>query len=240
VNLIKSEKLKFSYTLLTRNHSNILMNARYTGKASGSDPLNPVPSATSFVGTYDYTNQLNEQWFGIGLGYRVSEKLGIGATFFSSYRGQSYQLNNNVREIKYVDSNYVYSTMTNDEAIKYSTFRLIAKVGLSYITGRWKYGLTVTTPSIGLSGKGDIRRENSVIVASENPGDMERNFIILDQKTDEKANYKHPFRSLSDWIINRRKPGWPFQRNTFSKSVPIICWSRMQSPLFILPPIWIQ
>ncbi len=192
LNLFKTEKFKFSYTLLTRNHSNVLMNTRYTSQASQNDPENPVPSATSFVGAFDYINQIEELWFGIGAGYSVSEKLGLGATLFTSYRGQSYQLTNYVREINYVDSNYVFRTQTNDEAVKYTAIRVLAKFGLSYIAGRLKYGLTLTTPSIGIFGRGSIQRENSNIVVSENPADLMKNFMIADRKTDAKTIYKHP------------------------------------------------
>jgi hypothetical protein len=204
INIAKNGKFKFSYSLLTRNHNSILMNTHYTGNASQSDPDNPVPSATNFVGVYDYVNQLNEQWFGIGIGYRVSDKLGIGATFFSSYRGQSYQLTNYVREIDYVDTNYVFRTTTNDQAVKYGTFRLLAKLGLSYTAGPLKFGLTVTTPSVGLYGKGDTKRENSVIAVSDNPADLKDNFLILDQKSGVKAIYKHPL-SIA-WGIDYQSP----------------------------------
>ena len=90
VNLFKESRFRFSYTMLTRNHGNVLMNTRYTSdpSASGQDP------ATSYIGGIDYVNQLTEQWFGIGTGYRVNEKLGAGATLFATYRGQSYQLSN--------------------------------------------------------------------------------------------------------------------------------------------------
>jgi hypothetical protein len=192
INLIKSGKLKLSYTLLTRNHTNLLINARYTSTASISDPDNPVPSSTNFVGAYDYANQLNEQWFGVGAGYRLSDKLGLGMTFFSSYRGQSYQLTNYVREINYENSNYIFNNQTIDEAIKYNTLRLIAKFGLSYNSAPFKFGLTVTTPSVGQYGKGEIRRENSTIVVSEDPDDLADNFMIMDKKSGMKASYKHP------------------------------------------------
>jgi hypothetical protein len=46
VNLIKSGKLKLSYTLLTRNHINLLMNTRYSSTASQSDPDNPLIQST--------------------------------------------------------------------------------------------------------------------------------------------------------------------------------------------------
>jgi hypothetical protein len=190
--LAKNERFRFSYTLLTRNHNNILMNTRYTSKASQSDPENPNPSATTFVGAYDYVNQLDEQWLGIGAGYSVSDKLGIGATLFGIYRGQTYQLTNYVREVNYMDPYYVYATETIDEAVKYTTIGLLAKAGLSYMSGRWKYGLTITTPSLGLYGSGSIRRENSNIVVSENAADMKDNFMIMDSKSDIKAKYKRP------------------------------------------------
>ena len=190
--LVKNDRFRFSYTLLTRNHNNILMNTRYTSEASQNDPENPNPAATTFAGAFDYVNQLDEQWLGIGTGYSISDKLGIGATLFGIYRGQTYQRTNYVREVNYIDPYYVYATETIDEAVKYTTIGLLAKAGLSYMSGRWKYGLTITTPSVGLYGSGSIQRENSNIVVSENAADMKDNFMIMDSKSDIKAKYKHP------------------------------------------------
>ena len=192
INLVKSDRFRFSYTMLTRNHANVLMNTRYTGIASEADPDNPNQPALNFVGVYDYINQLNELWFGMGVAYKVTDKLGFGITFYASYRGQSYQLTNYVQEIENLDTNQVFSTQTNDEAISYNTFRLLIKTGLAYRTGPWKLGLTLTTPSVNQYGKGSVQRENSIITVSENPLDMADNFLIMDRKTDVKATYKHP------------------------------------------------
>ena len=192
INLFKSGKVKLSYTMLTRNHSNILINTRYTGKQIYEIPGYPGLSSTSFVTAFDYVNQINEQWFGIGAGYQATEKLGIGMSLFTSYRGQSYQLTNYIREVSPVDSGYMYGNQTNDEAIKYYTLRLIAKFGLIYSTGNWKYGMTLTTPSIGIFGRGNIQRELSNIIISDNPGYTENNFIIGDRQTNIKAAYRHP------------------------------------------------
>ena len=188
VNLFKNSRFRFSYTMLTRNHGNVLMNTRYTSGTSQAG----VPAATNFVGAFDYVNQLNEQWFGMGIGYQLSERLGVGATFYSCYRGQSYQLTNYVQEVEPVDSHNVFRTQTHDEAINYNTFRLITKLGISYTNGLWKLGLTLTTPSVGLYGEGDVQRENSVITVSEDPSDMEDNFLIMDRKTGVDAKYRHP------------------------------------------------
>jgi hypothetical protein len=188
LNLLKEKKLKFSYTILTRNHNNILMNARYTGNSDN----NTGTGTTSFVGSYDYVNQLEELWFGLGVGYKISEKLGLGATIFASYRGQSYQLNENIKAIDTLGSKYIFSTLVDNESVKYSTVRLLAKAGLSYVTGRMKYGITITSPSIGIYGTGGIQRDISDIVVSENPDDMAGNFLITDNKTNVRTTYKHP------------------------------------------------
>ena len=190
--LLKNERIKFSYTLLTRNHNNILMNTRYTSTASQNDPENPIPGATTYVGAYDYVNQLDEQWLGIGAGYRLSDKLGIGATLFGIYRGQTYQLTNYTREINYIDPYYTFGTITNDEAVKYTSVRMLAKFGMAYVPGKWKFGLTLTTPSFGIYSTGSIQRENSNIIVSENPEDMKDNFLIMDSKSGLTAKYKHP------------------------------------------------
>ncbi len=36
INLLKNSKFRFSYTILTRNHGNVLMNTRYTSQADPS------------------------------------------------------------------------------------------------------------------------------------------------------------------------------------------------------------
>jgi hypothetical protein len=192
INIVKDQKFRISYTMLTRNHNNVLMNARYTGKPVQNDPDSPVLEGTSYLGAFDYANQLTEQWFGVGIGYKISEKLGIGTTVFGSYRGQTYQQTNYVREVKNVDTNYVYSTRTIDETIKYTVFRLLWKFGFSYFTVPWKFCITVTTPSIGLYGNGSNQRENSNIVVSEIPLELPGNIIIMDSKSSVKAVYRHP------------------------------------------------
>ena len=46
INLSKGGKLKLSYSLLTRNHANLLMNTRYSSTASQNDPDNPMIQCT--------------------------------------------------------------------------------------------------------------------------------------------------------------------------------------------------
>ena len=237
VNLLKSSRFKFAYTLLTRNHNNILMNARYTNETTPDDPA--IHKTASFVGAYDYVNQLDEQWLGLGTGYTVSDRLGIGATLFGSYRGQTYQLTNYVREVNYEDPDYSFVTKTVDEAIKYTSVRMLAKFGLSYKPGRWKYGFTLTTPSVGFYGRGSVQRENSNIVVSENPDNMKYNFLIMDSKSDVKARYKHPL-SLSFGVdYNSEKTRLAVSAEYFSRIGTYHLLEPDAEP-FLYPPAYID
>jgi hypothetical protein len=236
LNLFKESKLKFSYTILTRNHSNVLMNTRYSVKNTGDIP---IAGSTSFVGAYDYVNQLEELWFGLGAGYKINEKLGIGATVFTSYRGQSYQLNDNIRAISYADSEYIFNTIVQNESVKYSTVRLLAKAGVSYVTGRMKYGITITTPSFGIYGKGETMRDNSHIVISENPENTADNFLITDKKTGVKTTYKHPLSIAAGFDYRTSKARlavsaeYFFRINTYHLMKPV-------SDPFIYPPSYLD
>jgi hypothetical protein len=189
LNLVKVPKFNFGYAILTRNYSNILMNTRFTNRDLSQTPAEKV----EFIGAFDYSNQLNEQWFGASAGYRHSEKLGIGLSVFGSYRGQTYSMTRFMREIVYEDSTAWFATSNVDENIRYTTFLLLAKLGVAYESGRWRLGLTLTSPALRLYGKGTIQREISLYASSENPEDTSVSFLILDRKSKVRTVYRYPF-----------------------------------------------
>jgi hypothetical protein len=189
INLISIPRFRFGYAILTRNYNNILMNTRFTNRDLAQ---NPDPNR-EFIGAFDYSNQLNEQWFGVSASYQVNKKNGIGLSLFGSYRGQTYSLTNYIREIHYVDSAAWFTTFNLDENIKYSTFMMLAKLGWAFESGRWRVGVTVTTPAVRFYGKGSIQREISLYAASDRPEDSAVSFLILDRKSSIKAVYRYPF-----------------------------------------------
>jgi hypothetical protein len=235
LNLFKDSKFRFSYTMLTRNHGNVLMNSRYTSEISGSGS----PSATTYVGAFDYVNQLNELWFGAGSGYQISDKLGVGAILFISYRGQSYQLTNYVQEVEPIDNRNVFRTQNNDEAIKYTTFHLLSKLGLSYADGSWKLGITLTTPSLSLYGSGTVQRENSVITVSENVSDMVDNFLIMDRKTGVKAGFRHPLSIATGAEYKTNKTRLAFSAEYFFKTGTYHLMEPVSAP-FVYPASYLD
>jgi hypothetical protein len=186
LNYIKVPRLKFSYSILTRNFNNILLSTRYTQNAASGGEM----TLNKFLGEFDYINQMNEQWFGLCASYRLSDKLGIGVTVFGTYRGQTTSITNNTRKVYVVDSTGFPAFSNQTESFKYMAFGLLAKFGIAYETGHWRFGLSLTTPSIGIYGNGSVRREelsySSVVI--QNNG----NSIILAENSSCKARYHHP------------------------------------------------
>jgi hypothetical protein len=99
-------------------------------------------------------------------------------------------MSNYLRLIYKDDTTDLFGSVNNDRSLKYKTFSGLFKFGVAYQTGRWKLGLTLTTPSIQVYGKGDIQREESLIVL-DTAGAGE-GYVIMGRKTSIHAVYKRP------------------------------------------------
>lgn len=186
INIIKNDKWKFSYALLTRQYANILMNTRYTQADFSADKINP---GDKFMGAVDYNNSLNEQWGGLGSSYRINDHLSVGATVFISYRFQSYQFSNYLRYLLKTDTVSELITLNNDKTLKYKTFSGLLKFGLAWQSGKWKLGLNVTTPTLEFYGNGNIQKEESVVELDSSSG---AGYMVMDRLSNIKAKYRSP------------------------------------------------
>ena len=186
--LKKWPRMHLSYCLMTRHYDNILIKTRFTSQ----DFSGPSQGVEEYIGVFDYTNQLNEQWLGFAASYEVNDKLGVGISFFGNYRAQTYQQSYFVRKIQLDDSTNWIITSNNDKFLKYWTMSGLFKIGIAYETGRWKLGFTVTTPSFGFAGRGDMQREFSVFAASDDPTDTAQSFILMGRVSKTKVRFQRP------------------------------------------------
>jgi len=188
LSFIKTPGLKLSWTILTRNFNNVLLSTRYTRETEAQ----ANGSTDAFLGELDYVDQMNEQWFGLCASYKLNDHLGVGITLFGVYRGETSSLMNKSREKTGTDSSSVLVIMNNSEKMKYNVFRALIKAGLAYEIKRWRLGLTVTTPSLGLYGNGSARRElSSNSLATGNPGGKNPYLIVAEDQS-VKATFYHP------------------------------------------------
>jgi long-subunit fatty acid transport protein len=230
-NLKKLPRFQFAYCLMTRSYDNILMNARYTN----DDFSFNTPDVDAYIGVFDYANQLNEQWFGIGIGYRVNDHLGVGLSAFGVYRSQTNKLSNIFREISGIDSAYSIFTLNVSEVAKYRVAEGLFKLGIAYETGRWKMGITLTTPEFRVYGRGDIEREIAIYAIAGSVQDTSQSFIISDKATSTKAYYRHPWTLGVGIEFTTPKTRIAFSAEYFFRIRPYTLMNPPADP-FIYPP----
>jgi len=111
---------------------------------------------------------------------------------FGYYRGQTSGITIDSREVIPADSSSILNISNNSENMKFMTLGLLFKIGLTYETGRWKFGLTVTTPSLQVYGDGSVRREESFYSSSPAGFTTAQSYVILAESRSGKARYHHP------------------------------------------------
>jgi hypothetical protein len=205
------------------------MNTRYTSSDFASSQIEPNEK---FIGAMDYNNQLNEQWLGLGVGYRVNDYLSVGGTLFISYRAQSYQMTDYIRVV-YLDSTNLFGSFNDDRTLKYKTFSGLFKFGAAYQTGNWKFGLTVTTPSIQVYGSGDIQREISLIALADTLEGA--GVVIMGRKSGIHATYKRPLSVGLGVEYNSAKTRIALSCEYFTR-IKIYHLFEPQSDPFVYPP----
>jgi len=177
----KLERWRFGYTLMSRYNSyyrfNILETAKY-------DVIESIDGEESFVGTYEYFNDINEQWGGLGASYRVSDIFSLGLTAFASYRNQFYQQVYNARTVPVQDTNYFLVSLGDYDNIRYIHWKLIIKLGFALDLEKWKIGLSMTMPSIAIYGDADVQREINLTNFNRiNPELASGDLLAIDRQT---------------------------------------------------------
>jgi long-subunit fatty acid transport protein len=96
---------------------------------------------------YNFTNSLQVFLIGPSLGYKVNDRLNLGLSAYCAYTTSSQFLNLFWKDYSYsVSSNY-----------KYSVYAALVSAGAQYrLTDAFNLGLTVTSPTVRIAGKGTL------------------------------------------------------------------------------------
>jgi hypothetical protein len=139
------EDTRMAWSFLTRQDLNSRLGERLT------DPFDLEPQGGGSATELYLDNRVNESWAGLTVSRRLSDTLGAGATLYGVYRGQ--------RSRTEVNGQALAPTIAAFSALAISTFdythfRTLAKLGVSWERNDMRFGLNVTTPSLGLFGWG--------------------------------------------------------------------------------------
>jgi hypothetical protein len=98
-----------------------------------------------------FDQDAKEDWAGLTVSHAPSDAWGMGLTVYGVYRGQRQRNELSVHAIADEGSSLSASGVADFD---YSHYRALAKLGLARQTRVWKFGLSVTTPSLGVFGSG--------------------------------------------------------------------------------------
>ncbi|MCH2045360.1 MAG: hypothetical protein MK212_14685 [Saprospiraceae bacterium] len=81
-------RLRLGFCVLSRYQNNFDANQRHEGYYN---IIPQHPGKEYYVGAVELQNTFSDTWMGLGIGYRISEHLSIGTSWFVSYRNQRYR-----------------------------------------------------------------------------------------------------------------------------------------------------
>lgn len=151
--------ITFTYAIFNKQQSKLNFRESYYEEL---DLYSQFEGDEKYYSKYEYFDEINETWFGIGAGFLMSEKWSAGLSLFFAYRSETSfsNIENNV-----FDSNddLVANTRFN-RRVKFNQLGMIFKIGVAYEDEYVSWGATVTTTGIPtlLFDGASIQRQESV------------------------------------------------------------------------------
>ncbi|WP_152286694.1 hypothetical protein [Flavicella marina] len=146
IQVSKDQKWVFSYAILNTLYSNISLNTK-TEKKGDYSLVNPGDEY--YLGSYNYSNRMREDWYGFAAGYKVNSRFGIGLGLYGVIKNIRLNQTMNANVIDYNRNNQISNTLASsysNETLNYFSFGLLTKVGFNYNLEKLKFGFTITTP----------------------------------------------------------------------------------------------
>ena len=162
-------------------------------RAAGSGTADVIGDATpeDFFVELQSTTKLNESWAGLTWSAPLGPRLGFGATGFVTIRSQKGRSTLNGQAFEPASISGAISLL--DEGFTYYHYGLLAKLGFTYEWMGVGFGLTATTPRLGVLGKGETV-VNTVVAGQDLDGDGTNDLLwIGNVQEDLPVTYKSPW-----------------------------------------------
>ena len=211
------DKAEIEFILMSRSDIQFNQSASYNNLFT--DSVGDKAVTALHVGSYSFRKRLLDEWGGVSMSFQLGKKMGIGIGSFVSYRFLRYQMSMNTSAIG-LDNNY-QTVAKSDSLLNYFTNNAswVMKVGWVYHGEKNNLGLTVTSPSVHLWGKG--RMEYSVFYTDQFGISVPFSNVFLNRQN-LVSNYKYPFSIALGYSRSFKKSRFHFSGEYFSKINPYL------------------
>jgi hypothetical protein len=175
-----------AYSALTRTRGQ--QDLQGLALASGAD-IPPDVELTDFAALGRFEGQFNEFWGGLTYSHRLGRHFGLGVTWYGALRSQRRRVETVSQGVGLDGSGVAEIDIRGG---KYSALRTLFKFGAFAAVGPVTGGLTVTTPSIHITGSGQLGFDTGIFA----PDTVA---LAIDIQTDLPAEFKSPL-SVGDAI----------------------------------------
>ena len=152
----KIKKLKghqFAYSLLQRQNINLDFSFR---DETFGDVLENFPGEEYFGANVRFDGRAKEEWYSITWSYPIKDNLSIGVTT----TGTRYTANKGVLiELQALAESGKVAQYQFDRNYSLNHYAFMWNLGIAGVASKFKWGLTMKTPSIGIGGKGRYNYE---------------------------------------------------------------------------------
>jgi hypothetical protein len=160
-------------------------------------PENESPGSENYLSQYQLNYDLDEVSIVAGVGWNINDKVALGVSQTVVYRGHEmadrFTANvipdiNTGASVDLVSTNY-------DIFLKYWKIMTYSKLGLQGRSGKWDFGITLTTPNFGIMGSGEMNADVQLINVNldDNPATPRRDFLANGRFEKLKIKYKTPW-----------------------------------------------
>jgi hypothetical protein len=175
---------RLAYSFLTRQD----VDNRFSFRRSRGGEEFPAIAGPAFVsGDLRLEQDVSEHWLGVTWAHDVTSRAGLGVTQFLAQRTQNASYRTLIQALGRDDE---VAVAVDQRDLRYQHWRLLWKIGLAAELERWKLGLTVTTPSVGLGGSGAAGYDRTVVYQDPGSGESQ---LATDFQPGVDSDYRSPF-----------------------------------------------
>jgi len=183
-----NSKARLGFIYLTRIISNFSLHDYKDA------PMDVTGNGTQqpFIATFDYSNQVTENWYGLSYSRVINPKSSFGICLYGTYRFQTVYYNYSANAIMdEAKQDYLITNISN--YLDYDLYQGIIKTGYFHEFDNFSFGCALTLPSFYVLS---YSRMSSQFYfsgwQSYLPGDSINDLLIVQEQSNEKANYKYP------------------------------------------------
>jgi len=180
-------KHRLAYSFLQRQRSDLRADAQ--ASVTGTDILD-VPNLAFLSDDVRLDRSIRDNWYGITWSYPVAETIGVGVSTFAANRTDRLRIQNLAQGLGQ-DGRAGLGIEARDHS--FGTWRMLWKAGVQVILDDLQIGMSLTTPSVGLTGDGDVGFDSSLVTQDIAMQGSVTSEINTNAQDDLKAEWRSPF-----------------------------------------------